>query len=571
LHLTLTSLSKIAQNLSLEVIVVDNASNDGVLNYIVSDFPDVRYIENRENVGFAKANNLGVRSAKSDTILILNPDTIVSEEVIREAISYLYSEPKTGAVAVKMLDGRGDYLPESARRFPNIKSSFLKILGLKRHSNYYMTANAEQSIEVMSGACMFFKRDVYNEIEGLDERYFMYGEDIDISYQLHRAGYKIKLLEDNEIIHFKGRSSVKSNWRYQTAFYNAMKLYWQKNFQWGQQVFMNLILGCVLFGLKILSALRHGLGLIYFPIADFMGISIASSIFTYLWSVQVKHDVGFVPPRFYFQIIPIYTLLAIGSMLFAKFYLRDIDLSRLVKASIVNVILILGVYFVLPVDYKYSRAIIIYMGIISFFIPFLIRWLYARWTKTKLVFSDTRHLIASIFPNSANEKSLRELVASYSNFQILVSQDKPEAQIIDVEEISNQALISRIKESRLGIPVWIYSKKGNYLIQCHGKNSNGYVIAADENYTIYEWTNQLRKRIADLFLCIVALVLVSFSKHSFSYILKSISSVISGTHSWVGIKEKAIFPISSQLEENYQRNYRLTTDLNHFFRSMFIS
>jgi hypothetical protein len=480
-------------------------------------------------------------------------------------------DQKTGAVAVKMLDGRGDYLPESARRFPNIKSSFLKILGLKKHSNYYMTANQDQTIEVMSGACMFFKKHIFCEIGGLDERYFMYGEDIDISYQLHRAGYNIKLLKDQEMIHFKGRSSVKSNWRYQTAFYNAMKLYWQKNFHWGQQVVMNWLLEFILFGLKISSALRHGIGLLYFPLADFIGIGVASSIFTYVWSVHVKQDVSFVPPSFYFQIIPIYTLAAIGSMLFSKFYLREIDLSRLVKASIVNIILFLVVYFALPVDYKYSRAIIIYMGIISFFIPFFIRWLYARWTMTKIVFSDTRHLIASIYPHTANENNLRDLVSTYSNFQLLVSQDRPEIQIIDVQEISNQDLISAIAGSEQAIPIWIYSKMGNYLMQCHGKDADGYVIAADENYAIYEWTNLLRKRIADFILCLIALVLLPFSKHRLNFILKSIGLVISGSCSWVHIKGKAIFPISNQLEENYQRNYRLTNDLYHFFRSMFIS
>lgn len=190
---------------------------------------------------------------------------------------------------------------------------------------------------------------------------------------------------------------------------------------------------------------------------------------------------------------------------------------------------------------------------------------------TKIVFSDTRHLIASIYPHTANENNLRDLVSTYSNFQLLVSQDRPEIQIIDVQEISNQDLISAIAGSEQAIPIWIYSKMGNYLMQCHGKDADGYVIAADENYAIYEWTNLLRKRIADFILCLIALVLLPFSKHRLNFILKSIGLVISGSCSWVHIKGKAIFPISNQLEENYQRNYRLTNDLYHFFRSMFIS
>jgi GT2 family glycosyltransferase len=233
LHLTLSCLTKMSESLGLEIIVVDNASNTGVTEFMQSAFPQVNFIFNEKNLGFSKANNLGVKLAVSDQILILNPDTIINEIVIQKALALLSDD--AGAVAVKMMDGKGDYLPESARGFPDLKSSFLKMLGFKKSSNYYMEPDADHCIEVMSGACMLFNKAVYNEIGGLDERYFMYGEDIDISYQMSKAGKRIKYIDSEEIIHFKGRSSVKSNWRYQTAFYNAMKLYWQKNFQWGQQ------------------------------------------------------------------------------------------------------------------------------------------------------------------------------------------------------------------------------------------------------------------------------------------------------------------------------------------------
>jgi len=176
-----------------------------------------------------------------------------------------------------------------------------------------------------------------------------------------------------------------------------------------------------------------------------------------------------------------------------------------------------------------------------------------------------------MMPNVAREDSLIELVKSYSNFQIVISKDKAEANIIDLAEISNRDLIAAIKNTKESIPVWIYSEKGNYLIQCHGKESKDYIIAVDENYTLYEWTNQLRKRLLDLFICILVLPFVPFTKHSAAFTLKSIGYVIGGGYSWVHIRGRAIFPISSQLEENYQRNYRLTTDFYHFFRSMFIS
>ena len=249
MHLTLTSLAKIQASIDIEVIVVDNASNAGVMEYIQLSFPKFKFVLNEKNLGFAKANNLGVKYATSDKILILNPDIIISESVIRNALIILLDNH--GAVAVKMIDGKGAFLPESARGFPDLKSSFLKMLGLKKWSNYYMVPDRDHSIEVMSGACMFFNKEDYIQIGGLDERYFMYGEDIDISYQLRNAGKKIKYIDNEEIIHFKGRSSVKSNWRYQTAFYNAMKLYWQKNFAWGQNPGLNFLLSFALFGLKL--------------------------------------------------------------------------------------------------------------------------------------------------------------------------------------------------------------------------------------------------------------------------------------------------------------------------------
>lgn len=571
MHLTLSCLAKMSRPLGIEVIVVDNNSSEHVVHFNQTAFPDFKFISNDINLGFSKANNLGIEHAQSENILILNPDTIISEEIVQQAIQLLNSDKKIGAVAVRMMDGRGDYLPESARGFPDLKSSFLKLLGLKKWSSYYKTQDTNDHIEVMSGACMFFKKDIYKAIGGLDERFFMYGEDIDISYQLHKAGFVIKYISDKEIVHFKGRSSVKSNWRYQTAFYNAMKLYWQKNFQWGQQPILNFVLNLALGLLKILSALRHGFKMVLLPIADFIGIILASAVFTYLWSVYIKLDVGFLPLSFYMIILPLYTLTAILSMLFAKFYLTEIDISKLVKASIVNLILFLIVYFLLPVDYKYSRAVIVYLAVISFFVPLLIRWIYTRWFKVPLLFTDTKHLEAKILPDNSKEEAIKELINRYSNYQLVMSAKQPEACILDLAQTTNLELLHSIKHTKQNGTIWIYSDHGQYLMRCHGKDALGFIIAADENFAIYEWTHQVRKRILDIFFCILAPPISLLSKHSFFQIIKSCHRVLFRGSSWVHVNDKAIYQLSTEVSENYLRNYSLKDDIYYFFRYMFIS
>lgn len=562
-------MAKFSNRLGIEVIVVDNNSSEGIVSYVQAFFPDFKFIASDKNLGFSKANNLGVEHASSENILILNPDTIISESLILKALDLLTD--KFGAVAAKMLDGKGEFLPESARGFPDLKSSFLKMLGLKKWSNYYMEPDKDDCIEVMSGACMFFKKEVYNDIGGLDERYFMYGEDIDISYQLSKVGKKIKYIDSEEIIHFKGRSSVKSNWRYQTAFYNAMKLYWQKNFQWGQQPLLNLLLSFALLGLKLLSVLRHSIRQIFFPLIDFVGIWALSSGFTYFWSVWVKNDIRFMPPIFYYLILPIYTSVAILSMLFAKFYLNEIDISKLVKASFANLALFLLIYFILPTDNKYSRAVIINLWMISFFIPLVWRWIYSKWTSTPLLFNDARHLEAQIVPNNSNELKIENLLTKYSNYLLRKNEVNKDSFFLDFDNSSNADLIQWIKKSKNAYRLWIYSASGNYILKSHGKDEDAFIVAEDENYTINEWNNKLRKRILDLGLTFLALPLALFSKHGFVSLLKSCKSVLFNGYAWVHTHDKSVFRLPADLSEEFKRKYSLKADIYHYFRYMFIS
>lgn len=215
-----------------EIIVFDNASVDPRIQDLPLKYPTIQFILNPENLGFAKGNNQAIKLSKGEKILILNPDTIVYQDFFPRLLSFASSLSDMGAIGVRMLDGNGDYLPESKRNIPTMGGSFAKLFSgyLNFGRGYYETdlkPTENGKVEILSGACMFLKKSVYEEMGGFDERYFMYGEDIDLSYSLLKKGYSNYYLGEIYITHFKGESTVKDH-KYLANFYGAMKIFIEK-------------------------------------------------------------------------------------------------------------------------------------------------------------------------------------------------------------------------------------------------------------------------------------------------------------------------------------------------------
>ena len=216
LELCLCSLYRAIDQLPAEVFVVDNASTDGSLEYLIPRFPKVNFIANKENVGFARANNQAIALSQSEYVLLLNPDTVVGENVITDCLYFMDSHPSTGGAGVKMITGNGSFLPESKRGFPAPMTSLYKFTGLSRlfpkshhFGNYhlrYLNENECHSVDVRAGAFMLLRKASLNKCGLLDEDFFMYGEDIDLSYRITKAGYENHYLP-YPIIHYKGEST----------------------------------------------------------------------------------------------------------------------------------------------------------------------------------------------------------------------------------------------------------------------------------------------------------------------------------------------------------------------------
>lgn len=233
----LLSVRAASTGLDAEVFVVDNHSTDGSVDYLQPKFPEVVFIENQDNPGFAKANNQAIEQCKGEYVLLLNPDTVIGEESLRTLCYFMDEHAKAGGIGLKMLDGHGAFLAESKRSFPSPWVSFCKIFGLSqlfptsrvfaRYSLPYLDKEKQHKVEVLAGAFMLLRHEALEKIGLLDESFFMYGEDIDLSYRMVLGGYKNYYIPER-ILHYKGESTKHGDMKYVKAFYGAMLIFFKK-------------------------------------------------------------------------------------------------------------------------------------------------------------------------------------------------------------------------------------------------------------------------------------------------------------------------------------------------------
>jgi GT2 family glycosyltransferase len=236
----LCSLRAALTNIHAEVLIVDNCSSDGSIAYLRPLFPFVTFIQNNDNEGFAKANNKALQLAKGKYILFLNPDTILAEDTLQQCIDFFTAHANAGAVGVRMVDGSGVFLPESKRAFPSPIVSFYKLAGLSslfsrskifnRYALGFLPEHLVHEVDVLAGAFMMVRKHVLDVIGSFDEQFFMYAEDIDLSYRMQQAGYKNYYLGNVTILHFKGESTKKGTLNYVHMFYQAMRLFVKKHY-----------------------------------------------------------------------------------------------------------------------------------------------------------------------------------------------------------------------------------------------------------------------------------------------------------------------------------------------------
>lgn len=248
----LHSVVRAMENIEAEIFVVDNASGDTTIERLRPLFPAVQWIANTHNLGFARANNQALEKCSGEFVLFLNPDTLIGEDCLRHCIGKMHAQQEVGALGVKMLNGKGRFLPESKRSFPSPLVSFCKMSGLaslfprSAFFNRYALGNLDEDrdheVDILAGAFLFTRREILRRIGGFDERFFLYGEDIDLSHRIRQAGWKNLYFSGVTIIHFKGESSSGPSLARLRYFYQAMLVFVRKHYRSGAAGFFSILL-----------------------------------------------------------------------------------------------------------------------------------------------------------------------------------------------------------------------------------------------------------------------------------------------------------------------------------------
>ena len=457
LEQALHSVCTAIQGLEAEVFVVDNASSDDSVKLVKSKFPQVYLIENKENVGFSVANNQAIKKAKGEYILLLNPDTLVEEDTFTKCIQFMDKDSSIGAVGVKMIDGSGKFLPESKRGFPSPMVAFYKTFGFskmfpksKMFNRYhlgYLDNRKTWEIDVLAGAFMFMRKSVLDEVGLLDEAFFMYGEDIDLSYRIQKAGYKNYYFHDTTIIHYKGESTKKGNLNYVKTFYRAMIIFAKKHFTGPLAELFIIFLNLAIYFRAGLTVVKNVFKKCHYAIFDALIIFIGIFLIKDFWANYFYQDPTYFNASLMRFNAPLYTGLWIVSLFFNGAYDKPFELRRLIRGIFIGLIIIAGVYGFLNIDYRSSRAIILLTTAWTLFFTVAYRYLfYFAKYKTFNILSgqNSNVLIVGSIDESSKVRQLLNNAFAQKNIIGIVTSDEYEQDANVLDKLENLSEIVQI-------------------------------------------------------------------------------------------------------------------------------
>ncbi|WP_345118014.1 glycosyltransferase [Hymenobacter algoricola] len=404
-----------------EVFVVDNNSVDGSVAMVRARFPEVILIENKDNPGFSKANNQAMRLARGEYVLLLNPDTVVEEDTFRACCDFMAAHPDGGGLGVTMLDGQGKFLPESKRGLPTPLVAFYKIFGLaslfpksKTFGRYhlgFLPKDRNHEIEVLSGAFMLMRKTALDQVGLLDEDYFMYGEDIDLSYRLMQGGWKNYYFAGTRIIHYKGESTKRTSVNYVFVFYRAMVIFARKHFAPQRAGTFSLLINSAIW-------LRAGVAVLQRVLSQATPVLLDASLMyagmyflKSYWEQNHKYVRTDYPPEFMLVAVPAYILVWLTSAYFSGAYDQPTKTSRIVRGIFVGTVVISAVSNFFDA-YRFSKALIILGGAWS--IAALVgRRLGSHFLRYRdLRLSERRQKNVAIVGSAAESRRVRHLLES---------------------------------------------------------------------------------------------------------------------------------------------------------------
>ncbi|HBL74077.1 MAG: hypothetical protein A2W90_12780 [Bacteroidetes bacterium GWF2_42_66] len=562
---------KASENIETEIFVVDNNSVDGSCAMLREKFPQVILIENQQNLGFSKANNQAIRRSKGEYVLLLNPDTVVEENSFEKICAFMDAHPEAGGLGVKMIDGKGHFLPESKRGLPTPKVAFYKIFGLsalfpksKEFSRYHLghlDENQTHEVEILAGAFMLMRKKALNEVGLLDEDYFMYGEDIDLSYRLVLGGYKNYYFAGTTIIHYKGESTKKGSVNYVKMFYNAMIIFAHKHFTKGNAKLYRFVINMAIYFRALLALVSRFVRRVFLPVLDALFIYLGYAVLLPYWET-LKFESGYYPPEYLNFVVPAYILIWIVALVFSGGYQRPVSLKRIISGLIWGTFSILVLYSLVDESLRFSRALIL-LGSAWAFVVLVSYRLVLNWLKLKNFQLDIdlkkriaivakpeeaeriSHLISQTnlktellgMVSPSGEKFGHNYLGEIGQIEEIVKINKIDELIFSSVDMPSRNIISTMLQlTGLNVDYKIAPPESISIIGSNSIDTAGDLYVLQIN-SIAKEKNLRYKRMLDVFLAILFLLcspLIIWTVDNKAGFFGNIFRVLSGRKSWVG-------------------------------------
>jgi GT2 family glycosyltransferase len=624
----LHSVLKACQELDAEIFVVDNNSVDGSVQMIRKKFPEIHLIENKENKGFSKANNQAIRKSLGEYVLLLNPDTLVEDDTLTKIVQFMDQHHEAGGLGVKMLDGKGKFLPESKRGLPLPSVAFYKIFGLSRlfpkshiFGKYhlgYLDKEQIHEIDILAGAFMLIRKKVLDKIGLLDEEFFMYGEDIDLSYRITQAGYKNIYYPETRIIHYKGESTKKSSINYVFMFYNAMIIFAKKHFSKKNVRSFSILINIAIYFRAFISIMIRFFSRILLPLTDVLLLFIGLYFIKNYWEHEfIFPKGGHYPLSLVVVLVPTYLLIWLICVYLSSGYDKPIRLGKIIQGMVAGTIIILVLYGLLSEHYRFSRALIVLgalWGTLAMLGVRLLLYLLDPDDFRIGTMKDKRFIIVGEKEEAERVSSLLQKTFSKPAFIGLVSYHHHKensngfmghlGQIKDIitihkidevifcaKDVPAQVIIDKMSELKDDeVDYKIAPPESLSIIGSNSINTSGDLYVIDIN-AITKISNRRNKRLLDILVCLTVGVfypfVLFFVKKPLG-VLRNILLILFGLKSWVGyclkvthdshhlpaIRKGVLTPADafrnkdipadamSHLNLLYARDYKLTNDLN---------
>lgn len=565
----LQSINKNKSSLKVEVWVVDNNSEDDSVEMVRKKYPQVNLIANKDNPGFAIANNQAIRKSNSKYVLLLNPDTLLQEDSLESCFSIMEKEDSIGAMGIKMLDGTGNFLPESKRGLPGIWNSFSYLSGLgklfpksKLFNHYhlgYLAKEENHYVEVLSGAFMFMRKSALEKVGLLDEDFFMYGEDVDLSHRFAKAGFKCYYNSDSSIIHFKGESTKKGSLNYTKHFYNAMILFNTKHFAKTGWVLKFLLPVFIFFG-GIISYIKTKLKPLLLPLLDGMTIMAILFLVKLVWATFYYNDVNYFSSIPFLFLSLLFTSIYLISFYLTGFYDKKTGITHFVNGWLLGGLGVFVAYSFLSEEFRFSRFIILLSFLLIFFLLALLRkcinglttkdWSFSKGLYRNYILIGKKQSVEEMktfFRDSSKSKMIGVInpgndlnqyyLGNLENLEEIVGANKTNEIIFCSGDISNKKIFEVMENLGDSYSYRIGSITNDSIIGSDSKNQSGTWLTTNLDFALSNITLKRQKRVFDVVMSIIFILLfplIFILSKNRGVIYGNLFGVLIGKKTWIG-------------------------------------